>query len=76
MAAKIGVEDLVGVSGRSMRVGGATAAVAGGVPKDIVKTVAGWKSDAVDEYVRAWVARYGNVSEKMGFGRALLTSCC
>jgi integrase len=57
-----------GISGRSLRVGGATIGVAAGVSAEILKTIAGWKSDAIWEYVRAEGAKSGKISERMGFG--------
>jgi hypothetical protein len=56
------------IAGRSLRVGGATIGVAAGVSAEILKTIAGWKSDAIWEYVRAEGAKSGKISERMGFG--------
>ncbi len=60
-----------GVSGRSLRVAGATLGVAAGIPAEILKTVANWKSDAIWEYVRAAGASSMRISELMGFGTTL-----
>jgi hypothetical protein len=60
-----------GVSGRSLKVGGATLGVAAGIPAEILKTVANWKSDAIWEYVRAAGASSMRISEMMGFGTTL-----
>jgi hypothetical protein len=64
-------ERAKGVSGRSLRVGGATLGVAAGIPAEILKTVANWKSDAIWEYVRAAGASSMRISEMMGFGTTL-----
>jgi hypothetical protein len=59
------------VSGRSLRVGCATLGVAAGIPAEILKTVANWKSDVIWEYVRAAGASSIRISELMGFGSFL-----
>jgi hypothetical protein len=60
-----------GVSGRYLRVSGATLGVAAGILAEILKTVANWKSDAVWEYMRAARASSMRISEMMGFGTTL-----
>ena len=69
---KVAGEKMKGVSGRSLRVGGATLGVAAGISAEILKTVANWKSDAIWEYVRAAGASSIRISELMGFGSAHL----
>ena len=70
VAKKVAGEKMKGVSGRSLRVGGATLGVAAGISAEILKTVANWKSDAIWEYVRAAGASSMRISELMGFGSA------
>ena len=52
---------------KSGRVGGATAAMTAGVPREDVQAHGGWKSDAVDQYVTR------SVDMKLRVGRTILT---
>ena len=52
-------------SGHSLRIGGASAALAGGLTVDQVKAVGGWKSAAVNQYLESPKKKF--VSRKMGF---------
>jgi len=52
-------------SGHSLRIGGASAALAGGLTEDQVKAVGGWKSAAVSQYLVS--PKKKSVSRKMGF---------
>ena len=54
-------------SGHSLRIGGASAAVAGGMSMAQVKAIGAWKSDAVDGYLRSIEAAAQGASKKMGF---------
>lgn len=53
-------------TGHSVRIGGATAAVAGGVSVETVQAVGGWFSAAVLLYLRAVAACAAGMSAKMG----------
>jgi integrase len=55
------------VSGRSLRVAGASYAAAGGVPKEVIQTVGGWRSDAINYYYRPTTAINLGISQRMGF---------
>jgi hypothetical protein len=59
------------VSGRLLRVKGATLGVAAGIPAEILKMVANRKSHAIWEYVRAAGASSMKILEVMGFGSTL-----
>ena len=50
-------------TGHSLRIGGASAALAGGFSADEVKAIGAWKSDAVVRYLRPLQAK---ISEKLG----------
>lgn len=52
-------------SGHSLRIGGASAALAGGLTVDQVKAVGGWRSAVVNQYLES--PRKDPVSKKMGF---------
>lgn len=51
-------------SGHSLRIGGASAAVEGGLSLEQIRAIGGWKSDAVNAYL---LSRSKSVSLKMGF---------
>lgn len=51
-------------SGHSLRIGGASAALNGGLSVDQIKSIGGWKSDAVTTYL---LSRSKLVSQRMGF---------
>ena len=53
-------------SGHSLRIGGASASLEGGLSKDQIKAVGGWKSEAVDKYLRSFRAG-DRVAHAMGF---------
>jgi hypothetical protein len=54
-------------SSHSLRIGGATAALAAGMSMDQIRAIGGWKSDVIDRYLRqVEVARTG-LSGLMGF---------
>ena len=65
------VAELAGVKGRfsghSLRIGGASAALAGGLSVDQVKAVGGWKSDTVKQYLAPVLLSSTSVSQLMGF---------
>ncbi|ELR13539.1 integrase domain containing protein [Acanthamoeba castellanii str. Neff] len=54
------------VSSHSLRIGGATAAVEGGMTREQVMTIGGWRSDAVNSYLRARELPSMAVSRRMG----------
>ena len=54
-------------SGHSLRIGGASAALSGGLSVDQVKAVGGWKSDAVKQYLAPVLLQSDSVSQLMGF---------
>lgn len=53
-------------SSHSLRIGGATAAMAGGMTKEQIKAIGGWTSDAVDRYLRAVEPLQQGASRLMG----------
>jgi site-specific recombinase XerD len=53
-------------SSHSLRIGGATAALEGGMSKEQIKAIGGWGSDAVERYMRATEAIYTHASTRMG----------
>lgn len=53
-------------SSHSLRIGGATAAMAAGMTKEQVKAIGGWTSDAVDRYLRAVEPLQKGASRLMG----------
>jgi hypothetical protein len=55
------------VTGRSLRVTGANLGANAGVPREVLKTVANWRSDAIDQYYRSTASRTLEISKKMGF---------
>jgi len=55
------------VSGRSLRVTGANLGANAGVPREVLKTVANWKSDAIDQYYRSAASKSLPISKLMGF---------
>jgi integrase len=55
------------VTSHSLRIGGATAAVEGGLTREQAMTIGGWESDAVDRYLRARELAAEGVSHRMGF---------
>jgi site-specific recombinase XerD len=55
------------VSSHSLRIGGATAAIEGGLTKEQVMTVGGWKSEAVNLYLHAREVAGVGASRRMGF---------
>lgn len=65
------VASIGGFKGRfashSLRIGGASAAVAGGLSMAQVKSIGGWISDSVDIYLRNIEAAAQGASKKMGF---------
>jgi hypothetical protein len=56
-----------GYTAHSLRIGGCTAAVSGGVPMEVVRSIGGWHSSAMELYIRASVAPATGCSAKMGF---------
>ena len=54
------------LTGHSLRIGGATAAMMGGMPLEQIRAVGGWESDAMHLYLRAVVNTATNMSAKMG----------
>jgi len=54
-------------SGHSLRIGGATAAVAGGMSMEQIRAIGGWESDAVFLYLRAVGPAMAQASKRMGF---------
>lgn len=65
------VADVAGVKGRfsshSMRIGGATAAMEGGMTKEQIKAIGGWSGEAVERYMRAREVAQLKASTLMGF---------
>jgi hypothetical protein len=60
--------DAPGVfSGHSFRIGGASAAVAGGMDVGLVAATGGWRSEAVLLYLRSVAAAAAGMSTAMGF---------
>lgn len=55
------------VSGHSLRIGGATAALAAGMSMANIKALGEWSSDAVLRYLRSVAAAQMGASEQMGF---------
>ena len=53
-------------AGHPLRIGGASAALAGGFTVDEVMTMGAWKSDAVKQYLMPLVTRKKNVSFQFG----------
>jgi len=53
-------------SGHSLRIGGASAALAAGFTVDEVMTLGAWKSDAVRQYLMPLVTRRRDVSGRFG----------
>ena len=54
-------------AGHSLMIGGASAALAGGLSVDQVMAVGGWKSDAVKQYLAPVLRKQQSVAKKMGF---------
>jgi site-specific recombinase XerD len=54
------------VSSHSLRIGGATAAVEGGMTVEQVMTIGGWRSNAVHRYIRARRTASVGASLRMG----------
>jgi site-specific recombinase XerD len=63
-AAAVGVDGHF--SSHSLRIGGATAALEGGMSKEQIKAIGGWSSEAVEKYMRARAVAQLGVSAKMG----------
>lgn len=59
--------DLEHVTGQSLRIGGATAAAAGGLDLSIIRAIGGWFGESVFRYIRAAAAPAQRVSARMGF---------
>ena len=55
------------VTGHSLRIGGATAMAAAKVPMEIIKSIGGWFSETMCQYIRAQAAPGHSVSTAMGF---------
>lgn len=55
------------VTGHSLRIGGATAALAAGLTLEQIKAIGHWESEAVMRYFRAVSAASAKASMKMGF---------
>ena len=55
------------LSGHSLRIGGATAAVQGGMTDAQIRSIGQWKSNALDLYLRSLATAKSKASEKMGF---------
>ncbi len=53
-------------SGHSMRIGGATAALQGGMSMEQIRAIGGWESKAVLLYLRSIAAANNKASQKMG----------
>lgn len=53
-------------SSHSLRIGGATAAMAAGITKEQIMTIGGWSSDAVDRYLRPLETVQLRASSRMG----------
>jgi hypothetical protein len=68
----------VQVSSHSLRIGGATAAMEGGLTKEQIMTVSGWRSEAMELYLRTHeVVVAQGASSRMGFCPSLVhTQCC
>lgn len=64
-AAAIGIVEVV--TGHSLRIGGATAMAAAKVPMEIIKSIGGWFSETMCQYIRAQAAPGHNVTNAMGF---------
>ena len=54
-------------SSHSLRIGGATAAMEGGMSKEQIQAIGGWTSEAVQRYLRAREAMQLRASHCMGF---------
>ncbi|ELR11800.1 phage integrase family protein [Acanthamoeba castellanii str. Neff] len=54
------------VSSHSLRISGATATIEGGMTTEQVMTIGGWRSDAVNSYLRARELPSMAVSRRMG----------
>jgi integrase len=54
------------VSSHSLRIGGATAAMEGGLSKEQVMVIGGWQSNAVERYLRAREAAIEGTTVRMG----------
>jgi len=55
------------VSSHSLCIGGATAAIEGGLTREQTMTIGGWNSEAVNRYLRARELAVMQVSQRMGF---------
>eukprot|EP01087_Luapelamoeba_hula_P023388 TRINITY_DN857_c0_g1_i5.p1 TRINITY_DN857_c0_g1~~TRINITY_DN857_c0_g1_i5.p1 ORF type:complete len:471 (-),score=61.30 TRINITY_DN857_c0_g1_i5:898-2310(-) len=64
MVARAGRKERV--SSHSLRIGGATAAMLGGMTKEQIMTVGGWRSGAVELYIRSLEPAVFRASERMG----------
>jgi hypothetical protein len=62
-----GMLKLEHVTGQSLRIGGATAAAAGGLDLPIIRSIGGWFGESVFRYIRAAAAPAQRVSARMGF---------
>jgi integrase len=54
-------------SSHSLRIGGATAALEGGMSKEQIKAIGGWSGEAVERYMRAREVAQLRASRLMGF---------
>jgi site-specific recombinase XerD len=54
-------------SGHSMRIGGATAALQGGMTMEQIRSIGEWESKAILFYLRSVAAANNKASTKMGF---------
>jgi integrase len=54
------------VSSHSLRIGGATAAMEGGLSKEQIMAIGGWKSNSVERYLRARETAALGTSQRMG----------
>ena len=64
-ASAMGIKETV--TGHSLRIGGATAMAAAKVPMEIIKSIGGWFSETMCQYIRAQAAPGHEVSVAMGF---------
>lgn len=53
-------------SGHSLRIGGATAALSGGLSMAMIRAIGEWESDAVLRYLRAQASAAAKASQRMG----------
>jgi len=64
MAEEAGIQGKF--SGHSLRIGGASAALAAGFSIDQVKALGAWKSDAVNQYLQPVLVEQDAVSRSLG----------